>query len=463
MILFLSLFFVHSAPLEMPRAEAYLCHEGKNYYLEDRYNVLDLWTSQAVVGSWYDDDGRTFTWAKLEYELPPFLDDVKTRFDYESGKTKINLKRPDKVFDAIEAVVPFEIDEKFEEPHQLPRHFQEVRYYGTNTNVVVCAFLPEKAKGRAAAEPCWQVCVWDGGTREEFEKEWFGDFKPCRGGEVEKVGSARRADRTERELLKRDVEHSVSAYDEWHFTDAGEFVVVDDLAASREFVTTLTNELTKARAEYMKVMPCPLSGTNTLAVIRIYHDREEYLAIAGEEMAWTAAYWSPVRREIVAYLPEGDEAKLLKTMRHEAFHQYLSYGASMIAASPWINEGYAEWFEDSCASLSGVRGAPALPWTTTEEVEVAAMYLPTLLGMDYEMFYGEAAERNYVLAKSVAYFLENGADEVRFKPFATMKADYLQALIETKDMKKATAAAFGSVERLKLFVNEWSKFYKRHL
>ena len=408
-----------------------------------------------MIGRWYDDDDRVLTWAKLEYELPPFKDEVKTRGDYESGLTPMNLKRPDKIFAAIEALSPIEIDEKFEEPHQLPRKYDEVRYYGgTNSEAVVCAYRPEKEK-------CWYLVTWEGGDRASFEEAWFADKSvrvPVNAERRTEVGSDPRADRDERALLKRDVHHTVEAYKDWHFTDGGDFVVVDDIAASREFVTTLTNELTKARAEYKRVMPGPLEGTNTLAVIRIYKNKDEYLETAGEEMAWTAAYWSPQRREIVAYLPEGDEGKLLKTLRHEAFHQYLAYTASMIQTSPWINEGYAEYFEESVrVPLVAANG-------TVEELELAAMYLPTVFGMDYEMFYAKPnAEQNYLLAKSIAYFLEHGADEVRFKPFATLKADYLKALVETKDMKKATAIAFGSVDRLKLFVNEWLKFYKRHM
>ena len=45
-------------------------------------------------------------------------------------------------------------------------------------------------------------------------------------------------------------------------------------------------------------------------------------------------------------LPEGAKAELLSTIRHEAFHQYLSYALSMIPSSPWFNEGYAQYFEN---------------------------------------------------------------------------------------------------------------------
>ena len=41
-----------------------------------------------------------------------------------------------------------------------------------------------------------------------------------------------------------------------------------------------------------------------------------------------------------------------------------------------------------------------------------------------------------------------------------MKRDYVVALIKTKDMRKATAAAFKTEDNMKLFVSEWAKYWK---
>ena len=55
-ILAASLFFCHPAPLDMPRASAYLVSDTSGAIrLEDRYDELDLWTSRAVLGRWTDD------------------------------------------------------------------------------------------------------------------------------------------------------------------------------------------------------------------------------------------------------------------------------------------------------------------------------------------------------------------------------------------------------------------------
>ena len=60
----------------------------------------------------------------------------------------------------------------------------------------------------------------------------------------------------------------------------------------------------------------------------------------------------------------------------------------------------------------------------------------------------------------MAWFIEHGACDVRFDPFKNLKTDYMRALIESRDMHKATQAAFGSDERRKLFIQEWVKYWE---
>ena len=68
-------------------------------------------------------------------------------------------------------------------------------------------------------------------------------------------------------------------------------------------------------------MSSPLVGTNALAVVRVFRSREEYLAYVGTEQKWTAAIWSPLRRELVLYLPESGTDKLLRTEQQLSLYQ----------------------------------------------------------------------------------------------------------------------------------------------
>ena len=72
---------------------------------------------------------------------------------------------------------------------------------------------------------------------------------------------------------------------------------------------------------------------------------------------------------------------------------------------------------------------------------------------------GPMRQLKYALARSIAYFLENGAPKVRFNPFGDVKKKYLDTLLETQDMHKATAAAFPGEEALRKFIVEWDKYF----
>ena len=171
-----------------------------------------------------------------------------------------------------------------------------------------------------------------------------------------------------------------------------------------------------------------------------------------EGMTWSGAYWNPSRRELVAYLPPGGARELMKTFRHEAFHQYLSYACSMISTSPWLNEGYAQYFEDETAT----------DWGIEVDLEQVAELLPSLMRMGYRQFYdGSEGERQlkYRMAWSIAYFLEKGAPKVRFEPFKDLTRTYVESLLRHQDANRATAEAFGTADNLKKFLTEWKKFW----
>ena len=468
----LSIFFTDPAPLDMPRAEAYLVREGGVSWLEDRFDRTDLWMSQALIGRWIDDESRIFALSALD-ACPPSASrsDTLTRTEHESRKSPMKRVRANADFpaafrNAIAILAPCAVMGKPRSPRQLPRGYKEVYYWQNPTNYsdIVCTFLPEKTN-------TWFLASWTLAPEDDyptqmqaFEDQFLGYDFPSLVSRLRSSAGGRAAsdERRERGLLRRDAHHSIAAYPNWHFTGAEEFAVLDDLPA-RGFVETLTNDFPEMRAKYAAAIPSPLDGSNALSVVRIYANRDEYLdALETDgmtDMAWSAAYWCPGRRELVAHLSADGGEELLRTIRHEAFHQYLSYAASMISTSPWFNEGYAQYFEDE-----GLEGLGGFGVKSDEDVERIAAAIPGVLMMDYEQFYGGGdLERRfrYRLAWSVVFFIEKGADEVRLKPFEGLKRRYMDALIETHDMRKATSAAFKDADLLKQFIAEWKKFWKK--
>lgn len=496
-----SLLFTSPVPLDMPRAEAYLSIEDGVHRLVDRYDRYDLWVSRSVDGRWIDDDGREFRLAHLDV-LPPegrssrsvspldeFMGDffgrtVCTREAYMAALKPIDKRDKEAVRKAVAALSPVETPEKETRPRRLPRGFKDVDYWqGTNTSAIVCAYLPEKSQVWRLAT--WQLAEGDdfGECLDAFEEELFGGEAPAFAGvweRAEEPSKKRRAARRkycdERELLRADARHSVAAYDNWHVTDAPEFTVLDDLPPTSTFVTTITNDMLRMRRRYADTLPTHIDGSNVLCVARIFADREEYLdALAADglsDMAWSGAYWSTARRELVAHLggyatPDDAyaAAALLRTIRHEAFHQYLSYATAMQSVSPWLNEGYAQYFEEDDDPECRYADKWELPNRTRpspEDLERFSLLLPGLMMMDYTEFYaGTDDERRlkYRLAWSIAVFLEKGAPKVRHNPFKDMKKDYFAALFKAPNMHRATEAALRGPGMDK-FAGEWLAFWK---
>ena len=48
---------------------------------------------------------------------------------------------------------------------------------------------------------------------------------------------------------------------------------------------------------------------------------------------------------------------------------------------------------------------------------------------------------------------------MRFAPFKDLKKRYIEVLLETQDMRVATARAFENEDKFKLFLSEWKKFW----
>lgn len=447
-----------AAPLEMPRAEAYLVTDTNGVMrLEDRYSELDLWTARALLGRWEDESGRRLLLFRLDAVVPKFDGAAVTRRDFYANLAHLDRREDERVrLQAIDALSPVPPMAGAQTRRARRRHLRDIAYHhGTNETAVVCSFLPEGSDHWYLAS---LELAADDDPRETFaffDGEFLDSIVPS-AAEEERPRRVKRAQWPgERELLRADARHSVTNYAAWHVCEAEEFTVIDDLPDGSLFVSALTNDFARMRRLYAETIPSPLDGSNTLCVARIHANRDEYLDAVGDDYAWTAAVWSPRHRELVAYLSSAGEEALLKTIRHEAFHQYLAYATSMIPTSPWFNEGYAEYFENEGDATFGLRVTP-------EQLDALAEMLGALVAMDYEAFYagsGEEKRLKYALARSIAVFIEKGAPEVRFQPFRNLKRDYLRTLLKTQDMRAATAAAFGSADDFKLFVREWRRYW----
>ncbi len=467
-------------PFALPKAEGYLVTSTKGERrLEDRFDVFDLWVSATLRGRWVDDEGNQLQVARL-FARPP-TDAPGTvctrRAFYDALKRQlIDPKRPDLRDEAVQAIAPVDVQAPVKPRRSRRQNLMDVVYYpSTNDHALVCAFRPRTPERRETTD--WYLVTLLAVPEADMNEvqAWFDDafldqisVPAARARPAPAVSALPPDDATEQELLQRDVRGNVVNYDDWHSASAEDVLVVDNVDPSVRgpFISALTNNLPRLRRAYARCVPSALSATNQTAVVRVFRSREEYLAYVGVEQKWTAALWSPVRRELVLYHPETGTEQLLRTVWHEAFHQYLAYAGSMIDSSPWFNEGHAQLFEHSHFDRKGEivfdRDVQAAAYMQEYAAEMAQT-IPAVLEMDYKAFYDGAREDvlvKYRLAWAIAYFLEVGAPKMRLRPFEDLRADYLETLVRTRSMHEATAAVLND-ETCEEFVSAWLDFWKR--
>lgn len=459
--------------VEMPRATAYLVSGKEGAYLEDRFDVFDLWRSDAVRACWHDKDGNRFSICRIPRKLPGDAgDETRTRLDYSRRYSKNVLGEKDlhALDEAVYLLAPAEVGERVK-PRRSQRHnLAELwQYTTTNENTFVYAFRPKV--GRKIRSD-WYLASLVSNDRDASEKmdAWLDEvewLKPA--GRHDAAGAERKDPVTEAGLLASDYRRSVINHSDWHFASASNVVVVDSMPdfSRPQFIAALTNGLPRLQAEFRKDLPSPLSDDSHIAAVRIFGSREEYLAYVGPEMQWSAALWSPQHRELVLHWPEGGSDALLQTVWHEALHQYLDYACSMIQSPVWFNEGHAVLFEHTHFDMDGNIAfdlVPAAVAAVKSNPAAIAEQLPDFLSMDYAEFYSGTQEERvlkYHIAWSIAYFLQTGAPEVRFQPFRNLRSDMLKALLRTRRRDEASKAVLTD-ELQKELISEWLSFWKRH-
>jgi hypothetical protein len=227
-------------------------------------------------------------------------------------------------------------------------------------------------------------------------------------------------------------------------------------------IRDLQDTMPALRQAYARLVP-PLTSESDVALIRIFQSKADYVRYVGKDHAWTGAVWMPRRRELVL-TQEQNKDEMMRLIRHESFHQYLSYAYCMLAAAPWMNEGHACLFENARVGAKGkvtLDEDPASCPLLLENIDLATASLPRLLQADYEAFYGgESAARKlkYATAWALAYYLQKGAPQERNTPFKSILPDFAAALAETHSYQEATSAAFKKID-MHVFQENFREFW----
>jgi hypothetical protein len=214
---------------------------------------------------------------------------------------------------------------------------------------------------------------------------------------------------------------------------------------SQKLCADAAQALEQSLSLYNRVLGRPEgAGTGqTLYGVYLFSGLSGYLgyaeALFGSTPYNTAGLYSPVLKQLLIWnLP--DREAMLRTVRHEGFHQYLD---RMLPETPvWLNEGTAEYFET--AVLAGGRvehGTPVrshIMLLTAKQTEWVP--LDELIHMGRAEFYKQSS-RNYAQSWAlVHYLLQGGRDERK------LYQDYFEALLAGSSAREAGEAAFGAVD-----------------
>lgn len=261
----------------------------------------------------------------------------------------------------------------------------------------------------------------------------------------------------------------------WMTVDVPGYRFKTDLSRSQgqAFIKNAGRLMEAMQAAYRRYVPPQKElGISTVRVFATREGYNEYMKGAtGEAGDSTIGLWSPSHEELLI-LDMGNSVRIetLKTMRHEAFHQYLFYATGSGRHATWFNEGHACFFEnisyDAKKNYVRIWDDPKdrRPAAVARDPERYARLAKEILNLSHEEFYeGTLQEVNdrYAAAWAVVYFLEKGAPSFKeFSDYTGVLSAYLAAVKDGKSALEATRIAWEGVAQ-RNFVDDFVKFWNK--
>ncbi len=471
-------------PIPMPLAHTYVVADGDTLVREDLFDPFELWYGNQCCGRWYDTQGNRLVLGRMTAQLPAFDEAYVTRERFGEELNDETAAFDSRDEEAVDEWVATFVDAAVYKPETVKINafnLDEVRVYPCDaTNTLIYAFRPRRI-GNAKAFDWFCVTLQAAGAadpqalRDQFEAEFISRLAlPNRasrteGAQAEEVSASAEDSRSDDRIdgpVRAEARKSVENYETWWFAETDGYIVLSDVSTGtgRTLVREIQRAMPALHAAYEALVP-PLTQTRDVSLIRLFQDRADYVRYVGKDQEWTGALWMPGRRELVLTL-EGSNDETLRTLRHEAFHQYLSYAYCMIPAAPWLNEGHACFFEEATVDSKGKVAIDEDATRATlilDNIDAVLALLPYLLAADYSTFYsGSTPERNlkYAMAWALAYYLQKGAPQEHNTSFKTILADYTAALKQTHDYGQATRQTFAEID-MTVFQDNFREFWQK--
>ena len=441
-----------------PRAQHWTFRRGEEKWTETHFDVKEIWTLHERGAQWKDRKGNELTLATPTAFCP----------DFDKG----HAKKED-----IEKKMS-EDAEAFKEPTDETLARWAGEFTGKDVGTSALAKLDFTS---AAVEEARAVDFGDGLRAGTFfrtkDGAWrYAEFRLAAEAKPNEVaGLAKKflagvvLDKAKAAAGGKDAAPVMEG--KWMTKDAFGYRFKTDLPKSQglAFIDRCGREMAAMQAAYRRYVPPQKAlGISTVRVFATREGYNEYMKGAtGEAGDTTIGLWSPSHEELLV-LSQDDHAKTIKTMRHEAFHQYLFYATGNGRHAMWFNEGHACFFENANynKSKNSVRifddPKDRRPSAVAADPERYARLVKDILPLGHDAFYaGDLSEVNarYTAAWAVVYFLEKGAPTFReFAEYRGVLPAYLKAMAEGKNAQEATELAWEGVKG-RDFVADFLKFW----
>lgn len=469
-------------PVPPPEATSYISVEPDTLTRMDLFTPYDLWYRVVCCGRWFDLSGNRLILGRMSYRLPEANEEHVTRQAFDTLLSGAEFTSPSEELmkEWVESFSGYKVAAAKSLP-QSGAALNAVYYFPCETtNVLIYAFQPSHLEG--ASNPDWFcVIVIAPGTRDfgktkaQVEDRLIGKIEtPSRsskdaGAVVEELEVSKKntlpVDLPDHPV-RGEARKSIENYETWWIHETEGFVILSDVSSEmgKPVVTELLKTLPLLKQAFTKLVP-PLTREPDVSIIRIFQNPEDYVRYVGEAQAWTGGLWMPARRELVLReVPS--TAAISKTLRHEAFHQYLSYAYCLMNTPPWMNEGHACFFENTSVTSKGKLSFDEdekFVRLLQDNMETLLPFIPDLMKARYVDFYaGTDAQREmkYALAWGLVYYLQKGAPVERNTEFKSLLPELATALADSQNYPEAMEAVLGGVD-MPVFQSNFKEFWTR--
>tara|TARA_R110002126_G_scaffold1490_7_gene8768 strand:- start:101 stop:1522 length:1422 start_codon:yes stop_codon:yes gene_type:complete len=227
---------------------------------------------------------------------------------------------------------------------------------------------------------------------------------------------------------ERRVAARLSSVEGWDARDSEHYLVLSH-AGSPELTKRFLDRL-EALHRRLATDLDGIAGSAKTGVVRICKDRDEYLLYGGDRRAW--GYFSPSEGELVLHLVTSEEATL-RTLQHEAFHQFVFHATGGVSPHSWFDEGLAEHYGTATVEDGRVTGfaAPEDMLRPVKALVDAERTVPVadLLAMDQKAYYADP-HRCYPQGWALVRWLEMEARGRKAQLLSTYFDELTQAWAE---------------------------------